>query len=186
MSTIAVQNVATKPSVEIKAGMLPELLGNLRAAQFAAVEYESEPGNVKSPKTSGMAGRIKKRCRVNPIVGTALSYLSVVNRRLTAEGKEPVDQVKPRQWGERVIGTPFVSHKGQLYLECLVEKCHEVTWFLDGAEIAYDVVKPFLRPAPPKSNLYDLADEDIPCWRDIRLDHILSVSMDGCRYVVVP
>jgi hypothetical protein len=55
---------------------------------------------------------------------------------ISGEGWKP----GPRQWGERVPNSPFVTHKDKTYLECIFIQGGKVKYFLDGVEIAKDEV----------------------------------------------
>lgn len=81
-------------------------------------------------------------------------YKNMVNRRLKKQAEEgvfltvdlftilanPEWTPGPRPWGERVKDTPFISHKGKMYLECIFLKAGKVKYFLDGVEIPKDQI----------------------------------------------
>lgn len=51
---------------------------------------------------------------------TTNAYENMVEKRLIQEGKDPTSfELKPRTWGNRIQGSPFVEHKGQMYLEVI-------------------------------------------------------------------
>lgn len=76
-------------------------------------------------------------------------YKNMVNRRLKKQAEEGVFLTEdlfsiianpewtpgPRVWGERVEKSPFITHKGNTYLECIFLKAGKVKYFLDGLEI---------------------------------------------------
>ena len=173
-------------AVEVKS--IDELRDLLYAAsegcQFCNVQYTTIPGNIRNPKTSGMGDRILKSVSVNPLIGQSMEYINSVNNRLVKQDKETVTETQPRKWGERLQGTPFVHHKGNYYLEANMVGKPSTTWYLDGAEVPYETVKPFLREKK-EGDLYGLGQENVPVWRDIRLDHITEVTVDHTRYVMV-
>ena len=64
------------------------------------------------------------------------AYDAMVRRRLEAEGKDPDSfELGPRAWGERIAGTPFVSHNGKHYLEVIFLKSGAVQYLLDGQPV---------------------------------------------------
>lgn len=64
------------------------------------------------------------------------AYDAMVRRRLEAEGKDPDSfELGPRAWGERITGTPFVSHNGKHYLEVIFLKSGSVQYLLDGQPV---------------------------------------------------
>jgi hypothetical protein len=80
-------------------------------------------------------------------------YHNMVNRRLKKQAEEGVFLTEdlfslltsewkpgPRAWGERVKDTPFITHKGNMYLECIFLKAGKVKYFLDGVEAPKDQI----------------------------------------------
>jgi hypothetical protein len=60
----------------------------------------------------------------------------MVKRRLVKDGKAADDfELGARAWGERIEGTPFVTHKGKVYLEVIYLKPGTTEYFLDGQPI---------------------------------------------------
>jgi hypothetical protein len=167
---------------------LQKVLQNLGSCTFASIVAEVEP-KLKSPKTNGLvnpdgSSRIVKRSKVTLAVGDNLSYKSVVNRRLEKVGEDKVDEVQPRKWGERVPNTPFVIHKGQLYLESLVINVSDTRYFLDGKEVPKSDVQHFLAEKT-SSDTYGLGDNQ-PVWRDYKLSSIREVKTNNEVYQVIP
>ena len=155
--------------------------------QFCSVTYSTTPGNIKSPKTTGMGERIRKTVTVNPLIGSSMEYKNSINRRLEKQGREPIDQPKPRKWGARIPNSPFVEHTTKAgeyhkYLEANFLGTPQTRWFLDGVEVPYSEVAPYLREKQT-ADTYDLG-EDAPRWRDIRLDHVDEIQVNHTRYVV--
>lgn len=64
-------------------------------------------------------------------------YDAMVKRRLEKEGKNPESfKLGKRVWGERVPNTPFVLHKGEVYVETIfLHSPKDVSYLLDGAPI---------------------------------------------------
>jgi hypothetical protein len=60
------------------------------------------------------------------------AYQNMINKRLIAEGKNPEFEVGPRQWGTRIKNTPFVEHKGEMYLEVIFLRSGKVSYTRDG------------------------------------------------------
>ena len=180
-------------SVKVCAGTLnftglQQLLQNLGGCKFVSMVAETVPP-LKSPKTNGLvnpdgSSRIVKRSKVVLATGNNMDYKSVVNRRLDKDGKEQIDEVKPRQWGERVPNTPFVLHKGQLYLETLILGVSDTRYFFDGKEVQKSDIKDYLNEKTDKnSDNYGLGDS-APIWRDYKLSNIRQVTTDGQTWEV--
>ena len=79
---------------------------------------------------------VKKVARVNVIFGSGLNYLSVINRRRKKIGLDSIYSPQKRPWGIRVNGTPFIEHKGNRYLNCLVIRQLSAKYFKDGLEVS--------------------------------------------------
>lgn len=70
------------------------------------------------------------------------AYNAMVRRRLEAEGKDPDSfELGPRAWGQRLVGTPFVEHNGNHYLEVIVMKPGSIKYLLDGEPVDADEIE---------------------------------------------
>jgi len=154
-------------------------LEGLRGATFATLVTNVQP-DIKCPKTSGMAGRIRKRSRINCVLNHI--YGNSVNYQREREGKEVDFTPNPRKWGERIRGTTLVCHKGKTYLEVKVEKVYDTQYYLDGQKVERDQVAEFLRERSTSSR-QDLSKEVV--LRDYNVDSIESVTMQGETIVLV-
>lgn len=89
-------------------------------------------------KSNVFQGRVQKRVTGSNVMvfqnKNSNAYENMVNRRLQKEGMLPSFTVGPRAWGTRIENTPFVVHKGDLYLEVIFLKAGEVTYLVDGKE----------------------------------------------------
>jgi hypothetical protein len=165
---------------------LQKILQNLGACKFVSITAETVP-SLKSPKTNGLvnpdgSSRIVKRSKVTLATGDNMDYKSIVNGRLKKQGENEVAEVQPRKWGERVPNTPFVMHKGQLYLETLILGVSDTRYFLDGQEVKKSDIAQFLSEKP-NSDTYDLGSF-APIWRDYKLANIREITTDKQTYQV--
>lgn len=123
---------------------IDNMLVKLEGATFAGIDTVTEVkllGGKKNPQQ----GRITKQVTGSRVMlftnkgGSA--YDNMVRRRLEQEGKDPESfQLSPRAWGERVVGTPYVTHKGARYLEAVFLGAGEVQYLQDGQPIsAHDI-----------------------------------------------
>lgn len=116
----------TRDSVAV---MLDQLSGNT----FIGLTTETTP-KLKGGKKNPLQGRITKRTVSVVQIFTnqnGSAYAKMVNRRLANEGKSEFT-LSPRAWGERVEGTPFVTHKEKDYLEVIFHDVVSNEYFLDG------------------------------------------------------
>lgn len=85
--------------------------------------------NKVTKKVTG--GNVMFFCNIN-----SNGYYNMVNRRLSQEGKEADFKLSPRAWGERVPNTPFVVHKGKVYVEVIYLKAPKnIEYLLEGNPI---------------------------------------------------
>lgn len=99
-------------------------------------------GNVslKGGKSNPFQGRITKKTIGSNVMIASMeegsAYVNAVRRRMAAEGKDPSTwSPKPRAWGSKIPGTPFVEHNGKYYIEVMPQKSGVTSYFLDGIEI---------------------------------------------------
>lgn len=117
----------------------------LEGGTFVGMDTET-PVKLKGGKKNPQQGRVTKvmsgatvMCFSNT---NGSAYNAMVQRRLEAEGKDPNSfELSPRAWGERVAGTPFVTHKGKTYLEVIFLKAGAVQYQLDGVAVDADEIE---------------------------------------------
>ena len=96
------------------------------------------------------------------------SLYSIASR----EGKEIVFDVKPRQWGERMDGTPLVRHLGKYYIDAKCERVLEMDYYnLEGDKLDKEEMSQFL-PKRKKSSTQAKLDGEV-VLRDYSLDNLL-------------
>lgn len=149
-----------------------EYLKEQQGATFATLTALVEP-TIKSPKTSGMAGRIKKRSRINCTLN--FIYGNSVNRQREREDKVADFTPNPRKWGQRIQGTTLVEHKGKVYVEAKVEKVYDTEYLLDNEPVSYEKIAEFLRPKSSKSR--QGTDKQV-ILRDYNVENITEVNMN--------
>lgn len=115
-------------------------LKQLNNCSIATIDSTTEV-KLKGGKSNPQLGRVTKKMEGGNIMFfcnmNSNSYQNMVKKRLAEEGKDPETfQLGKRVWGERVPSTPFVLHKGELYVEAIFLKSPKVVkYFLDGKEI---------------------------------------------------
>lgn len=163
---------------------LQQLLANVNGNTIISIDTVTTP-KLKGGRKNPMQGQIRKiMISGNVMVFTnkrSNGYENMVMRRLAAEGKDPASfQLGERAWGERIEGTPFVQHNGQLYLEVIFLKPGK-THFEHG-------VRPIDR-----SEIQGLEEreegeqgglENKVVIRTFKADSISSITIDGQRHVL--
>lgn len=108
-------------------------------------------------------------------------YENSVNRQREREGKETDFEAEPRKWGTRIAKTPFVNHKGKLYLETKIQKSISTVFKFNGVEIPRETIEKFLRKG--KEGARQEVDNPV-ILRDYDLDNIYAITFGGEQYVV--
>lgn len=171
---------AAKGSIGISLADLMGLLSVSRGAQFATLTALTD---ARLRKTGNPHGEVRKRSRVNVVIN--FGYARAVNRQRVREGGTGGFAAQPRQWGTRLPGLPFVTHKGRAYLECKIERAlgHEYL-AADGRVLSDDDVTPFLPPRRGSAEHQGVEREIL--LRDYAVDAIESIAFGGNSYFVLP
>jgi len=172
---------------------LKEMLANLpRRAAFATFTAETTPRMRKTEDGRGTPYNefhdddgnclVTKRSRVNVTIN--FNYGNSVNyqrERENGEDHEPFEP-EPRQWGERVEGTPLVEHKGSFYLEAKVENVLETEYIgPNGNVIPREDMEEYLYSSSGSSRQ---GVEDPVILRDYKLKSIRQISVNGDDFIV--
>lgn len=159
---------------------LQAVLNCRRGASFVTITAITEPD--WKPIKAGdnpWRGVVKKRSVVNGVINW--QYESAVNRQRLREGLEPDFESKPRAWGHRVHGTPWVEHKDKRYLELKVERVLCVEYVdEDGIVIDSALVIPHIKE--PKTSRQGVDKEVI--LRDYAATNIVAITFGGETHVV--
>jgi hypothetical protein len=123
----------------MKADAIEKVFASLEGGTFVGMDTATPvklKGGMKNPQ-QGRVTKVMTGASVMCFSNTnGSAYDAMVRRRLATEGKDPDSfKLSPRAWGERVVGTPFVTHKGKTYLEVIFMRAGEVNYLLDGAPI---------------------------------------------------
>jgi hypothetical protein len=133
---------------------LIEKLKDFKGAQIISIDAVTEVKLVGGQQNP-MQGKIKKVTTGSQVMifKNGKGYKNMVNRRLKKQNAGDLTTIAlfeaiadsgfepgPRQWGERVDGTPFVEHKGKLYLECIFVKPGKSTYLLGDQEIDKEAI----------------------------------------------
>jgi hypothetical protein len=128
----------------MKYAQLIAAVANINGASFVGLDTHTDvtlTGGKKNP----MQGRVTKRMTGATVMSfqnkNFSAYEAMVQRRLTAEGKDPeAFKLGERAWGTRVPNMPIVEHfkdgDTKYYLEVIFLTPGVVSYYLDGAPIA--------------------------------------------------
>ena len=164
---------------------LENVLREKRGSQFVTIVAATLPRCLKKDRNTGEPnphGQVVKISRVNGLIGW--HYQNSVNNQRRREGNEEEFSAEPRRWGERILPTPLVEHKGKMFLEVKVE--HALgTEYYDGSgnPIRYDDCKGVL-PARKGESARQETEKAI-ILRDYALDGIREISIGGESFRIV-
>ncbi len=149
-----------------------------RGAQIVTITTATEP---KLKKTNPF-GVITKKSVVNGIID--YNYQAAVNRQRDREGNNEQFTAAPRQWGQKVEGTPFVEHNGQYYLTIKVEKTDTPEYVDDhGHAVNHEDLLPHFYASSRGSGRQMVAAKIIT--RDYKLANVTAIKMRGATYMIV-
>lgn len=102
---------------------LDHLIASIRGATFASLDTVTEP-TIRGGHSNPFVGRVAKHTLGGSVIlftnQRSNGYENMVRRRLEQEGIEPDSFVLgERPWGIRIPDTPYVTHNGKMYLECI-------------------------------------------------------------------
>lgn len=120
----------------MKLSTAQDAFGQLAGGTFVGLDTLT-PVSLKGGRANPQQGRVTKRVTGSRVMcfsnQNGSAYEAMVRRRLAAEGRDPATfEVGPRAWGERLVGTPFVHHRGAYYIEVIFLGAGQVEYLLDG------------------------------------------------------
>jgi len=108
-------------------------------------------------------------------------YAAAVNRQREREGMVADFVAEPRKWGERVAGTPLVTHKGKWYVEAMVRRSEVVGYIMpDGTAVDPEEVAKWLKVRHGGRQ----AVKKPIILRDFSVENIRSMRMKGMEYII--
>ena len=155
-------------------------------ASFVTIVADTIPSMRKTDNpfydTANKAFVVRKVSTVHGMINWI--YGNAVNNQRVREDKEATFTPDPRKWGMRVSKTPFVEHKGQLYLEMKVVKSLGSV-LLDGNnnEVDWSSVSPFMATNPNEGARQDIDKKVI--LRDYKMENIVEVHINQTCYRVI-
>lgn len=108
------------------------LLSRVDGCTFAALDTLTVP-ILYGGKNNPFQGKVEKHARGHRVMlftnKFSSGYENRVRKMLIREGKNPDSfKLSALRWGERMPESPFITHKGKYYLQCV---------FLESGEIEY-------------------------------------------------
>ncbi len=152
-------------------------LTSLHGATMVALIAETTPDLISPKKVEKEVGIIRKRSHINGVIG--FIYGNSVNNQRAREADTSFEEFipEPRKWGERLTGTPLVTHKGKTYVEVKIQKVSQTEYTLNGVVVDKYVVEPYIRQKREEGKRQEVENPVI--LRDYAIPTIRQVRMGG-------
>jgi hypothetical protein len=173
---------------------IEQLMQQVNGSTFISLVTQT---NVKLPggKQNPLQNRVTKLITGSNVMvfqnKTTNAYENMVGRRLLAEGKDVAAfELSPRVWGERVPNSPFVTHKGNLYLEVIFISCGDVQYRLDGNDVTVDQLSQLSMDNGFMFEVVDKAEgeqgglENKVIIRTFNVDNVKEITINKQHYVL--
>jgi hypothetical protein len=164
---------------------LQQILENVNGASFISIDTLTSV-TLLGGKANPFQGRVTKRMTKASVMvfqnKKSNAYENMVERRLAAEGKDPKAFVLgERRWGTRIPETPFITHKGLLYLEVIFLKPGETEILVDGKP--YNGEIPGLEKEEKEPTGQGGLENQV-IIRTFKADSIVRIRVDKQEYVL--
>jgi hypothetical protein len=155
---------------------LLEAVSHFNGCTFVSIDLKTVPAmNKRNNPHYGRVEKVTKGIQAMMFRNeNGSSYEAKVKRDLEKSGKNPEDfKLSPRTWGNRVTGSPFVAHKGALYLEFIAQNSGETVYLLDGVETAKEDIQGLRKSSKPSHGVIT---------RTAKLESVTGLRIGGKRY----
>jgi len=116
------------------------------------------------------------------VLASSIGYESTEKKPTEAEVFVP----HARKWGQRIEGTTFVEHKGEIYVEAKFNgKPSNIEYFCDGAPIAKSEVALYLKEANSNAEHQGVSRENEIIIRDFKIRNIVDIKVGGEFFVII-
>lgn len=109
-------------------------------------------------KKNSLQGKVTKR--TFGLTGMVFSdkessgYENKVNRELAKLGITDTFKAGSSRWGTHILGTPFVEHKDNMYLQVILTgSSKETKYYVEGIETSIDEIEGLPKQRPSKNNV---------------------------------
>lgn len=168
-------SIVLNPKVSISACDFVAMLYTIRGATMVSFVAATEPRLKAGNPFTGL----RKITKIGGVLN--FNYAAAVNRQREREGVVADFVAEPRKWGQRVEGTPIVTHNGKFYVEAKVERSDIVAYVMpDLSPVDPDEVAKWL----PARHSGRQAVEKTIILRDFAVENLRSMKIKGSEYVI--
>lgn len=181
-------------TVQVTPNELTNLLNeNVVGAPFVTLLTNTEPSNMRKTNNpywdrERKVWTIRKITRINGQINW--SYANAVNNQRNRE-QTPLNELgeverfipAPRQWGERINGTPFVYHNNNFYLELKAQNVYSVEYVHeDGHVVDVEELRQWI-PTHEEGKRQQVEHPVI--LRDYKVTNIVEIKFNKTTYQVI-
>jgi hypothetical protein len=161
--------------IEISAADFVSMLYSVRGATMVSFIASTEP----RLKAGNPFPGLRKITKIGGVLN--FNYAAAVNRQREREGMTPDFVAESRKWGQRVEGTPIVTHNGKFYVEAKVERSEIMGYIMpDLSVVDENEVAKWL----PNRHSGRQHVEKAIVLRDFAVENIRSMRIKGGEYVI--
>lgn len=161
--------------IEISSAAFVSMLYSVRGATMVSFIASTEP----KLKAGNPFPGLRKITKIGAVLN--FNYTAAVNRQREREGVVADFVAEPRKWGQRVEGTPIVTHNGKFYVEAKIERSEIMGYIMpDLSMVDEHEVLNWL----PNRHSGRQAVEKAIVLRDFSVENIRSMRMKGNEYVI--
>ncbi len=161
--------------IELSAADFVSMLYSVRGATMVSFIASTEP----KLKAGNPFPGLRKVTKIGGVLN--FNYEKAVNRQRDREGMVADFVAEPRKWGQRVEGTPIITHNGKFYVEAKVERSEIMGYIMpDLSSVDPEEVAKWL----PNRHSGRQAVEKPIVLRDFSIENIRSMKLRKVEYVI--
>ena len=161
--------------IEISAADFIGMLYSVRGATMVSFIASTEP----RLKAGNPFPGLRKITKIGGVLN--FNYAASVNRQREREGMTPDFVAEPRKWGQRVEGTPIVTHNGKFYVEAKVERSEIMGYIMPDLSMVDE--HEVLNWLPNRHGGRQHVEKTI-ILRDFAVENLRSMRIKGNEYVI--
>ena len=161
--------------IEISAADFVSMLYSVRGATMVSFIASTEP----NLKAGNPFPGLRKITKIGGVLN--FNYQNAVNRQREREGIVADFVAEPRKWGQRVEGTPIVTHNGKFYVEAKIERSEIMGYIMPDLSMVDE--HEVLNWLPNRHSGRQAVEKTI-ILRDFAVENLRSMRIKGNEYVI--
>ena len=161
--------------IEISSAAFVSMLYSVRGATMVSFIASTEP----KLKAGNPFPGLRKITKIGGVLN--FNYQKAVNRQREREGIVADFVAEPRKWGQRVEGTPIVTHNGKFYVEAKIERSEIMGYIMPDLSMVDE--HEVLNWLPSRHSGRQHVEKTI-ILRDFAVENLRSMRLKGNEYVI--